>query len=638
MGPFARVLDGYEHRPAQMRMADAVEDVLEQEGVLLVEAGTGTGKTLAYLLPALMSGRKVVVSTGTRTLQDQIMEHDLPLIERALGRPVSVACVKGLSNYLCLRRFGELRASAEAAEGKLARELEAVEAWREITASGDRAEVISLPENAAVWSHVMSSPDTRIGARCAHHEACFVTAMRRAADEAQLIITNHHVFFADLATRGPGGGGVLPSYDAVIFDEAHQVEDVATQFFGAQVSGTRIERLVRDAERALAAAKAAGDPGSALRQVLDASAAFFALVPRPAGAESGRAPLPVEQITPELRQAHFRLDDALEGLSAHVRRAAKGGEPVSQMARRVRQLRDDLALVAEGGDGQRVAWVQTRGRSASVGASPVDVSPLMRDEVFHRVPAVVLTSATLSTGGRFNFVQQRLGIDFEVRAEVLDSPFDYPSQAALYVPAHLPSPRDASYLDAAEQEVRRLVELTGGGAFVLCTSYRVMRELAARCGPAFGERTMVQGQAPKGDLLERFRARGDAVLFATASFWEGVDVPGDALRLVILDKLPFDVPTDPLVRARCGRIEEEGGSPFMTYLVPAAALALKQGFGRLIRSGRDRGIVALLDSRVRSKGYGKVFLRSLPPARRCDSLDEVRAFWLGEVQAVAEAP
>jgi ATP-dependent DNA helicase DinG len=639
-GPFARALAGYEHRPGQMRMADAVEEVLDQEGVLLVEAGTGTGKTLAYLLPALLSDRKVVVSTGTRTLQDQIMEHDVPLMERALGRPVEAACMKGLSNYLCLRRFEELRTGADAAGGRLATELAAVEAWRQRTRSGDRAELTALPEDASVWAHVVSGADTRIGPRCDHYRDCFVTGMRRAAEDAQLIVTNHHLFFADLATRGPHGGGVLPDYDAVIFDEAHQIEDVATQFFGVQVSSTRVDRLVRDARRACAAAKHDQGVGALLDQVLDAGAGFFRRLPQPAGAEGARATLSPGSFVGELRDAMFRLDNALEAFGAHARLHAHRHEAIAQMARRAHQLRDDLALVAEGGDGQRVAWSQRRGRSTSVGTSPVDVSEMMREEVFHRVPSVVLTSATLSTGGRFDFVQRRLGIDFEVRGELLESPFDYGRQAALYVPGDLPEPRDAAYLDAAEAQVRALVEVTGGGAFVLCTSFRVMRELAARCGPALGLPVMVQGEAPKGDLLERFRAEGNAVLFATASFWEGVDVPGDALRLVVLDKVPFDVPTDPLVQARCTRMEEEGQSPFMKYLVPSAALALKQGFGRLIRSSRDRGVVALLDSRVRRKGYGKVFLRSLPPARRCDTLEEVRVFWRGHAgpSALAAEP
>jgi ATP-dependent DNA helicase DinG len=328
----------------------------------------------------------------------------------------------------------------------------------------------------------------------------------------------------------------------------------------------------------------------------------------------------------------FRLDSALEALGHLARRHAGASEAVAQMARRADQLREDVATVAEGSDGAHVAWVDARGRRTSIGASRVDVSTLLRDELFFRTDAIVLTSATLSTAGSFRFAKDRLGIDFDVREEILGSPFDYASQAALYLPAGMPDPRDAAWMDAATDEVLSLVDITQGGAFVLCTSFRVMSALAERARKLLDHPVLVQGDAPKPILLSRFREAGDAVLFATASFWEGVDVPGRALRLVVIDKLPFDVPSDPLVAARCARIEEAGASSFMTYLVPAAALALKQGFGRLVRTADDRGIVAVLDPRIVRKGYGKVFLASLPPARRCDSLDEVRAFWSGPPQ------
>ncbi len=610
-------------------MAEAVQSALEGDGVLLVEAGTGTGKTLAYLLPALLSGRRVIVSTGTKTLQDQIMEQDLPLLERALGEPVPAACMKGLANYVCLRRLAELERSADAVRAPLSSQLPLVRDLVRRAGVGDRAELDVLGEDAEIWPHVTSSSETRIGPRCEHFEPCFVTAMRRRAEEARLVVVNHHLFFADLATRGPHGGGILPDYDAVVFDEAHQVEDVATQFFGVSVSSTRFDVLARDAERAFAGARLAHVPGAHLRELLVAASLFFDALPRGDGRDAGRTELLREAFTGELEAAMFRLDAALEALSAISRLHAAGGESVAQMARRADQLRDDVALVAEGRTGTRVTWTESRGRRVSIGASPVDVSALLREQLFFRTSAVVLTSATLSAGGSFRFVKKRLGIDFDVREEILGSPFDYGSQAALYLPPHMPDPRDASWLDAATDEVLSLVDITGGGAFILCTSHRVMSALAHRAGTLLDHPVLVQGQAPKPTLLSRFREAKDAVLFATASFWEGVDVPGPALRLVVIDKLPFDVPSDPLVAARVKRIEESGESPFMTYLVPAAALALKQGFGRLIRTADDRGIVAVLDPRIVKKSYGKVFLSSLPPARRCESLDEVRAFFHG---------
>ncbi len=632
-GPLGVAIEGYEHRPGQLRMAEAVQRAIEHEGILLVEAGTGTGKTLAYLVPSILSGRKVVVSTGTKTLQDQIMEHDLPLLARRLGARVDAASMKGLANYLCVRRFDELRHGPDAMRPNIARHLPLVERWAGSTSTGDRAELGELPDDAPIWAQVASSPETRVGPRCEHFEACFVTRMRRRADEAQIVVVNHHLYFADLALRGSRGGGIVPEHEAVVFDEAHQIEDVVTQFFGVQVSSTKVEVLTRDALRALGAIGQGDEAAKLTRNVLDAAAAFFQSLPRSAGGEGGRLALPPEAFHGDLLARMHALDAALEALAAFAKRHVADAEPVAQIARRAEQVRNDVATVAEGGRGTHVTWTEVRGRRASLGASPVDVSAVLREELFHRSRAVVLTSATLSTGGSFEFIKRRLGVDFEVDEELLDSPFAYGEQAALYLAGHLPDPRDPGYLDAATDEVVELVGITGGGAFVLCTSFRVMNELWERAGFCLDRPVLVQGEAPKNVLLDRFREAGDAVLFATASFWEGVDVPGDALRLVVIDKLPFEVPSDPLVDARCRRMEEAGEQPFMKYLVPSAALALKQGFGRLIRTRKDRGVVAILDRRIVKKGYGKVFLRSLPPARRCDSLDDVRAFWASTRQA-----
>ncbi|MBK8171557.1 MAG: ATP-dependent DNA helicase [Sandaracinaceae bacterium] len=626
-GPFSTTLPGYEHRESQLAMADAVERALDAEGVLLVEAGTGTGKTLAYLVPAILSGKRVVISTGTKTLQDQIMERDLPFLSRHLGVPVNAACMKGLGNYLCLRRYNEFKKSPEANLALHARALPVLQKWSELTASGDRAELDALAEDAPIWSHVWSGSETRIGARCTYFEDCFVTNMRRNAEAAQILVVNHHLFFADLATRNPGGGGILPQYDAVVFDEAHQIEDIATEFFGVRVSTTRIETFVRDAQRALSAAKVDDGADLLFQNVLNTSAGFFSALPRGAGADQARAMLNPEVFTDTVKQRMFSLDAALEALAAHCKARTGASEAVAQVARRATQIRDDVATIAEGDATTHVNWTEQRGRSVSIGASPVDISALMRDEVLNRTRAVVFTSATLSTSSSFNFVKRRLGIEFEVDELMVPSPFEYQAQAALYLPQGMPDPRDANYFDAATREVVSLVELTGGGAFVLCTSLRAMNELAKRATPLLKQTIFVQGTAPKGVILDSFRRDGHAVLFATASFWEGVDVPGDALRLVIIDKLPFDVPSDPLVVARCKRIEDAGEQPFMTYLVPSAAISLKQGFGRLIRSQNDRGIVAILDRRITTKGYGKVFLRSLPDAARCSSREEVTAFW-----------
>jgi ATP-dependent DNA helicase DinG len=627
-GPFARD-PGYELRPSQLDMADAVERALADDRTLIVEAGTGTGKTLAYLIPAIESGRKIIVSTGTRALQDQIMEHDIPLLEKRLGRTLRVACMKGLSNYLCLRRFEEWRRTPESATGMSARHLPMIEDWRATTFSGDRSELDSVPEDSPIWAHVTSGSDTRIGSTCRFYEECFVTRMRREAEQAELIVVNHHLFFADLAVRGPHGAGVLPDYSAVIFDEAHQIEDAATSFFGTSVSSARIERLARDAERALVTGERdrnAIETATRLTQfVVRMAHAFFDSLPL--GAEGVRMELPRDAISGESERAFFALDDALAALAAHAELRASRHEAIMQIGKRAVQLREDCAAIAEGSRGKRVAWGQRAQRGATIGASPIDVGDLLRAQLFERTPAVVLTSATLSTAGNFDYLRQRLGIDAADQL-ILPSPFDYPMQAALYLVRDLPDPRDPSFEDRGFAEIERLVGLTGGGAFVLCTSLRRMRAFAAMARAKIALPILVQNEMPKQALLERFRASGESVLFATSSFWEGVDVPGHALRLVVIEKLPFDVPTDPLVSARCERLREKGEAPFAKYLLPSAAIALKQGFGRLIRARSDRGIVAVLDSRIVTKSYGRVLLASLPDASRCHSFEEVRAFAL----------
>jgi ATP-dependent DNA helicase DinG len=533
--------------------------------------------------------------------------------------------VKGLSNYLCRRRFQELSSSADATQSRFARSLPALRNWVESTQSGDRADLASIAEEDPIWARVVSGSDTRIGSRCDFYDDCFVTRVRRRADQAQLVIVNHHLFFADLALRDTGFASVLPDYDAVIFDEAHQIEDTATLFFGSRLSTAMLDKLVRDARTALRSER--GEEKQATRlldAVLQQSSNFFSALP--VSASGGRVPLPPEAI-PE--RALFTLDNTLAELAASCRNLRPPRENALQIARRADQLRDALGSLEAPG---QVSWAQATGRSPAVGSSPIDVGPLLRERLHERVPCVVFTSATLTTGGDFRFVKRRLGIDREVSEELVESPFRYEEQAALYAPQHLPDPRASDFPDVAVHEILELIRMSEGGAFVLSTSLRMMRILAKRVGEQLDYEWFVQGDAPKQTLLDRFRDRGNAVLFATASFWEGVDVPGSALRLVIIDKLPFDVPSDPVIAARCERLDEAGESSFMRYLVPAAALSLKQGFGRLIRTRQDRGVVAILDSRIRRKGYGKVFLRSLPPARVCDGLDEVRELLISASQ------
>ena len=636
--PLARTMAAWEIREGQLTMAESVERALAEERHLFVEAGTGIGKTLAYLVPAILSGRKVVVSTATRALQDQIFLSDLPLVAGALrehGVEFRASLMKGLANYVCLRRFEEARLVGQHANG---RDFARIVRWLESTQTGDRAELADLNEDAAAWREVASSSDTRIGAGCNHFEKCFVTRMRREAEDAQIVVVNHHLFLADLALRsGPRGAHatVLPAYDAVVFDEAHQIEDVATDFFGKRVSSARVDALVRDATASLAAAGSLealrnGPLRATLEGARDAGRAFFTALAACISSSEPRRLL--GDVPSEVRLAHQALDVRLEAVEAATR--SRREESMQVVARRATELRDDLREVLAGSavteDGElsdSVRWVEVRSRSVSLGASPVDVGPILRARLFDRIPTVICTSATLATVGSFHFARVRLGAPPDTDELVVPSPFDFASRAALYVARDLPDPAHPAFDDAAAERIVEMVQMTGGGAFVLCASTRAMKSIHAKLSRRLAVPLLLQGEAPKHVLLSRFRSIGHAVLVATMSFWEGVDVPGYALRLVVIDKVPFAPPHDPIVSARCSRIDREGGSSFAQYSVPSAAMTLKQGFGRLIRTQRDVGIVAILDSRVARRGYGRMLLAALPPARRVHDLAELRAFW-----------
>jgi ATP-dependent DNA helicase DinG len=646
--PLSRSLRGYEDRPGQLAMAEAVESALAEDRPLFVEAGTGTGKTLAYLVPAILSGRKVVVSTATRALEEQIFTKDLPIVREILapfGVTFRAALMKGLANYACKRRLAELLASDGANRVGHDRDLARIVEWSKTTESGDRAELATLAEDAAAWRDVNSSSDTRIGAGCGFYDECFVTKMRKDAEEASLVVVNHHLFFADLALRRGKSGdyaSVLPPYDAVVFDEAHQIEEIATDFFGVRISSAKVDALVRDARRGLVAAGllsllGTGEGKALLDGVTSTSARFFAALGARgrAGAETRRILGPGD-LDAAVKAAHAELDGALDGLWAYAKSNDRH-EALAVVARRARDLRGDLRDVLQGSrandDGElsaHVAWLDVRERSVAIGASPVELGPTLRSALFDRVAGVVCTSATLATGeGSFHFAKSRLGAPPGTQDVIVPSPFDVRARAALYIPRDLPEPADPAFEAAAVERIVELVGVTGGGAFVLCTSTRAMRAFHTALARRISQPLFVQGSAPKHLLLAKFRASEHGVLVATMSFWEGVDVPGHALRLVVLDKIPFAVPSEPVVAARCAQIERDGGNPFSEYSVPVAAITLKQGFGRLLRSKKDAGIVALLDRRVLTKGYGRRLLASLPPAMRAQSLDDVRRFWSG---------
>ena len=579
-GLLARALPGYEHRQSQLDMAEAVTRALAIEQVLLVEAGTGTGKTLAYLVPALLSGKKVVISTGTKALQDQIMEHDVPLLARVLapvlGRSIDVACMKGLSNYLCLRRYNELQTSAFA-ESKYHRELPMLRYWAEATELGDRSELSVLAESSSIWSEVHSAADTRIGPKCVHHDACFVTKMRKRAQDADVVVVNHHLYFADLALRSGRGAasqaGVIPEHDAVVFDEAHLIEDIATDFFGVSVSTTRLAVLVRDASRTLAAARLDQRAEKLLTRVTATASTLFATLPQAAG-DGARVPLSRDAWSDRLHEPMLHLDTALDGLAAFCKLNLDQGEAIAQIARRADQTRDDIATIAEGGGGGRVTWVIARGRGVTFGASPIDVADILRDSLFMRARAVVLTSATLTTSNTFDYVRSRLGIGRDaagveqvaVEERMLASPFDFGAQAALYIPQSIPDPRESSYLDAAEHEITELIKITGGGAFVLCTSLRSMRALAG-ASPASWIPRVSSGTAPHARCSNAPCSTATPCSSPPQSSGKASDVPGHALRLVIIDKLPSMCRATRWSPARCERLEQTAKA-VLKYLCP----------------------------------------------------------------------
>jgi ATP-dependent DNA helicase DinG len=610
-GLLARALPGFERRPAQEKLAHEVARVLDRGGVLLAEAGTGTGKTLAYLLPAVELGRRVVVSTGTKNLQEQLITKDIPLLARALGRDLSVAVMKGRSNYLCTLRFRSFGTGGTFRRLDEVPLFRALESWAPRTRTGDRGEVEDLPDSVDFWREISASSENCMGPTCTDFDSCWVTQMRQRASEADIVVVNHHLLCADLNVKEGGFGAVIPEYDSVVLDEAHLLEDVATQYFGLSVSNLKVEDLVRDVERELNAARIdARDVRADLVSARDrADRLFKMLAARFVGRRLTRGwapPLVVEEASSLLR----RLEAVRTGLLSLVELP----DALRALAERAGTLKSELDFLLAAEDDGHVYFAEARGRGTALKATPIDVSSRLQELLFARVRSAVLTSATLAVDGGFDFLRQRLGLA-EADELLLPSPFDFATQSLLYLPRGMPDPQSPAFVDRAADEVERLLEASQGRAFVLFTSYANMNAVAQRLAGRVPWPLLIQGEAPRSTLVEAFRRTPNAVLLATSSFWQGVDVAGDQLSCVIVDKLPFASPADPVVGARIDRIRSGGGNPFSEYQVPVAVLTLKQGLGRLIRSASDRGILAVLDSRIVEKSYGRRFLQSLPPAR-----------------------
>jgi len=652
-GPLTAVLPHFEPRAGQVEMAAAVARAFEEGGVLLAEAGTGTGKTLAYLVPAILSRERVLVSTGTKNLQEQIFFKDIPALRDALGIPFTATCMKGRANYLCLHKLDRLNDGVDAVSHDVF--LPIIREWAAKTETGDRAELAELPEDVGFWNEVSATADTCLGTECPRHDDCFVTRMRQRAAESDVVIVNHHLLCADAAVRQNAFGEVIPACGRAILDEAHQLEDIATQYFGYSVSNFRIDDLARDVDKVAQAdsledRKACDNLEQGVARLRDTAQAFFVEL---AFAHRGSGRLKSEErvrATPvsvgPARESAALLSGALDAIesqlievarvSASARPSASFGETdgtteesdehVAALARRAGEIRDDLRLLLRADDDGYVYFVEFRGRGVFLRASPIDVSAIVRELLLDRMRTTVLTSATLTVDGSFEYLRSRLGI--RAAAEIrLASEFDFEEQAILYLPKRMPDPRADNFATAAGREVIEILRRTSGRAFVLFTSYATMHAVQAIAEMALDYPILAQGTAPRSQLLERFRSTPHSVLFATASFWQGVDVVGEALSCVIIDKLPFASPAEPVTAARIDAIRARGGDPFGEYQVPLAILALQQGLGRLIRHRRDRGVLAVLDPRLRTKGYGARFIASLPPAPVVHDLADIDAFF-----------
>ncbi len=644
-GPLAQHLPGFRARPGQQAMAQTIAEAIRDRCCLLAEAGTGTGKTFAYLVPALLNGGKVIISTGTKTLQDQLFERDLPLVRDALKLPLSVALLKGRSNYLCLHRIAQAQYEDLFPSKQDARHLKTIVSFARTTARGDRSELARIPDHAGIWPLVTSTRDNCLGAQCAHANDCFVMKARKEALDADVVVINHHLFFADALLREEGLNELLPACNTVILDEAHQLPDIATVFFGDRLGGAQLLELARDTE--IAVRTSAGDlaelPARLNRLVLAVRQLRLA-----AGEFPGKLPASRLLSLPAFTDALQMLKKVLDETASDLGTVAERSEDLGLIAARAQTLSRTLQQwcdidenVSENAsdDVPLIRWADLSPYGWQLHTSPLSVAPIFRSFVENSARSWILTSATLSVAGQFTHYQHELGLE-NARTACWDSPFDYGQQAILYVPPGLPLPNSKEHTDAVIDASLPVLAASRGRAFLLFTTHRALQHAHQRLQTVFAERRwswplLAQGDASRSELLERFRREKNSVLLGAASFWEGVDVAGDALSLVVIDKLPFAPPDDPLLAARLEHLKKNGGEPFRDWQLPQAAISLKQGAGRLIRTETDRGVLMIADPRLVEKPYGKRLWRSLPPMRRTRALEDVVAFF---EQPSAEKP
>ena len=622
-GPFAGLLEGYQARESQQQMSARIEQAIEAKEILIAESGTGTGKTLAYLVPALKSGKRVIVSTGTRHLQDQLYQHDLPLVRRALEIPATMAILKGRSNYLCLQRLEMAKTGVTPQGGYPARDLSRVSQWAITTRHGDISELTGVPEQSMVWADVTSTTDNCLGSKCEDYDRCYVNAARRDALDADVLVVNHHLFLADLVLREEGFGQLLPGVDIVIFDEAHQLPETASMFFSSIVSQRQLLELCRDTRIAEATEKSGIDELNRLIDDCETRARECRLA---LGQDIRRGSWSDLQHDRAFASSLAALKDDLSTLSDTLQQAAACGERLMQCSDRTRLLIDRLQLQSDDESDSMIRWFETSRTGFRLHATPLSVADRFSELVGEGDRTFVMTSATLAVAGNFSHFQKQLGLD-DADTGVWDSPFNYPEQGLFYLPEDLPMPNQRLHTERVVEEAKKILAISSGRAFLLFTSFQALNEAARLLDGNIDYPLLVQGEQPRQALLQQFRDTGNAVLLGTGSFWEGVDVKGEALSVVIIDKLPFAPPDDPVLQARSRAMKESGLNPFMSFQLPQAVVALRQGAGRLIRDVEDSGLLVVCDPRLVSKPYGRIFVKSLPPMTRTRKLEDIEVFF-----------